>query len=241
MNTKLLIITVLMFAFIMPGMAQKKKKNSKKDKNVAVIDTIVLKAKVDSISYGLGVLMGTQLKRSGFDSISTAKLILGMDEAMSGKKTLITPEIANAILNQYAQEMNNAKGKKNMDAGKAFLEKNKADSGVVVLQSGLQYKILKAGTGNKPLPTDKVKVHYHGTLIDGTVFDSSVKRGEPIELNVNGVIQGWQEALQLMPEGSKWKLFIPASLGYGEKGAGGTIGPNSTLIFEVELISIVKE
>jgi FKBP-type peptidyl-prolyl cis-trans isomerase FklB len=241
MNTKLLIITILMFALIMPGMAQKKKKNSKKDKNAAVIDTIVLKSNVDSISYGLGVLMGTQLKRSGFDTISTAKLVLGMEEALKDKKTIMTPELANSLLNQYAQEKANAKGKINQEASKAFLEKNKADSGVVVLQSGLQYKILKVGTGNKPSPTDKVKVHYHGSLIDGTVFDSSVQRGEPIELNVNGVIQGWQEALQLMPEGSKWKLFIPSSLGYGEKGAGGAIGPNATLIFEVELLSIVKE
>jgi FKBP-type peptidyl-prolyl cis-trans isomerase FklB len=242
MKAKLFIITILTVSFLMPGMAQKKKKNSKKDKIEAVADTIFLKTRFDSISYGLGVLFGGNLKRGGLDSINSKLLSRGFDEAMKNQKSIITPETANALLNQYAQDLNKAKGEKNLVAGQAFLEKNKADSGVIVLPSGLQYKILKAGTGDKPTLNDKVKVHYHGTLIDGTVFDSSVERGEPIELNVGGVIEGWKEALQLMPVGSKWRLFVPSNLGYGERGAQGSpIGPNSTLVFEVELISINKE
>jgi FKBP-type peptidyl-prolyl cis-trans isomerase FklB len=242
MKAKLFIITILTVSFLMPGMAQKKKKNSKKDKIEAVSDTIFLKTKLDSISYGLGVLFGGNLKRGGLDSINSKLLSMGFDAAMKNQKSSISPETANALLNQYAQDLNKAKSDKNLAAGQAFLEKNKTDSGVVVLPSGLQYKILKVGTGEKPTLNNKVKVHYHGTLIDGTVFDSSVERGEPIELNVGGVIEGWKEALQLMPEGSKWRLFVPSNLGYGEKGAQGSpIGPNATLIFEVELISISKE
>jgi FKBP-type peptidyl-prolyl cis-trans isomerase FklB len=240
MNTKLFIITVLLFSIMMPGMAQKKKKNSKKDK-IEAADTIIFKTKIDSVSYGLGLLFGGNLKRGGIDSLNSDLVFRAFNEAMKGQKTLLTPENANAVLNKFAQDLNGAKSKKNFDAGVAFLEKNKKDSGVIVLPSGLQYKILIAGNGDKPTLNDKVKVHYHGTLIDGTVFDSSVQRGEPIDLSVGGVIEGWKEALQLMPVGSKWKLFVPSQLAYGERGAGGSIGPNSTLIFEVELISIVKE
>jgi FKBP-type peptidyl-prolyl cis-trans isomerase FklB len=128
----------------------------------------------------------------------------------------------------------------NNAVGQKFLDENKKKPGVVTLPSGLQYIVIKEGTGAKPVLTDKVTTHYHGTLIDGTVFDSSVERGEPASFPVNGVIKGWTEALQMMPVGSKWKLFVPPALGYGERGAGGVIGPNATLIFEVELISINK-
>jgi FKBP-type peptidyl-prolyl cis-trans isomerase FklB len=242
MKAKLFIITILLVSFLMPNMAQKKKKNSKKDKLEIVTDTVILKTRIDSISYGLGVLFGSNLKRGGLDSLSSKILSRGFDDVMKNKQTIITSEMANTLLNQYAMELNKAKGDKNLAEGKAFLEKNKADSGVIVLPSGLQYKILKAGTGEKPTLNDKVTVHYHGTLIDGKVFDSSVERGEPIQLSVGGVIEGWKEALQLMPVGSKWRLFVPANLGYGETGAQGSpIGPNTTLIFEVELISINKE
>ncbi len=125
-------------------------------------------------------------------------------------------------------------------AGEKFLEENKNKPGVITLQSGLQYQVLKEGTGPKPGPTEKVKCHYHGTLIDGTIFDSSVDRGQPATFAVNGVIKGWVEALQLMPVGSKWKLFIPANLAYGDRQAGAKILPGATLIFEVELLEIVK-
>jgi FKBP-type peptidyl-prolyl cis-trans isomerase FklB len=245
MKAKLLIITILSISFLMPGMAQNKKertKKSKKNKTEALADTAFLKTRIDSVSYGLGILFGSNLKRGGIDSLNSQLLTRGFDEALKDQKTRITPDVANALLNQYAMELNKAKGQKNLAAGQAFLEKNKADSGVVVLPSGLQYKIIKAGTGEKPTLNNKVTVHYHGTLIDGTVFDSSIQRGEPIELTVGGVIEGWKEALQLMPVGSKWKLFVPSNLGYGETGAQGSpIGPNSALIFDVELISINKE
>lgn len=133
-----------------------------------------------------------------------------------------------------------AKAGVNLEKGKKFLEDNGKRKGVITLPSGLQYEILKEGNGPKPTATDKVTTHYHGTTIDGKVFDSSVERGQPAQFGVNQVIPGWTEALQLMPVGSKWKLFIPSNLAYGESGAGGAIGPNETLVFEVELISIDK-
>jgi FKBP-type peptidyl-prolyl cis-trans isomerase FklB len=240
MKAKLFIITILTVLFLMPDMAQKKKKNSKKGKTTEVVDTILLKNQLDSASYGLGVLFGNNFKKGGIDSLNTTLLAKALNETMSGQKTLLTPETANNVLNLYAQKLTKDKGSKNLVEGKAFLAKIKTDSGVVALQSGLLYKVIKQGNGEKPTLNDKVKVHYHGTLIDGTVFDSSVARGEPIDLSVNGVIPGWTEALQLMPVGSKWKLYIPSNLAYGEQ-AMQTIGPNSTLIFDVELISINKE
>ncbi|MBU2636230.1 MAG: FKBP-type peptidyl-prolyl cis-trans isomerase, partial [Bacteroidetes bacterium] len=138
------------------------------------------------------------------------------------------------------EEKINAEKDKNKIEGEAFLAENKKDKDVITLPSGLQYKIITAGTGPKPKSTETVAVHYSGTLIDGTEFDSSFKRGEPATFPVTGVIKGWVEALQLMPVGSKWKLFIPTDLAYGERGAGGVIGPNATLIFEIELLSINK-
>jgi FKBP-type peptidyl-prolyl cis-trans isomerase FklB len=140
----------------------------------------------------------------------------------------------------YMQKSKAEKSAGNKKIGENFLAANKNKPGVVALPSGLQYSVIKAGAGPKPALTDKVKVHYHGTLIDGKVFDSSVERGEPIELNVNGVIPGWTEALQLMPVGSKWKLFIPSNLAYGDQQAGPLITPGSTLIFDVELLDIIK-
>ena len=196
-------------------------------------------------SYAIGMNWGTGLHKQGID-VDSAALIQGMKDALAGSKTLLTEEEARAALMQLQSEMQakqQEKAKQEGEAGKkegdAFLAANKGKEGVVTLPSGLQYKILKEGTGPKPTADDSVVCNYKGTLINGTEFDSSYKRGEPATFPVGGVIKGWTEALQLMPVGSKWQLFIPADLAYGPRGTpGGPIGPNSTLIFEVELMSI---
>ena len=149
------------------------------------------------------------------------------------------PAEANEILEEFMQQTNEDESKSNLEAGLQFLEKNKAEPEVEELPSGLQYKVLEQGEGESPTAESRVKCHYHGTLVDGTVFDSSVERGQPALFPVNAVIQGWTEALQMMPVGSKWRLFVPPELAYGEQGAGDVIGPNATLVFDVELLEIV--
>ena len=200
-----------------------------------------LKNEVDSLSYALGVLFGKNiqatLQSGGFDNIDVDLFVQTFLKAIKNESVSMTPEQANMYVNEQYMKMQQSKYEPNLVVGREFLEKNKKEPGVVALPSGLQYKIITAGTGEKPTLTDKVTVHYHGTLLNGTVFDSSVQRGQPIELPVNGVIQGWIEALQLMPVGSKWMLYIPSELAYGSRQSG-MIEPNSTLIFEVELISI---
>jgi len=193
---------------------------------------------VDSVSYGIGATIGRNLKKDGLDSIDVDLLARGIKEVFEGKELAFTPEAAQAVIQGYVAGIQAKKGEVTVAAGKKFLEENSKKPGVITLPSGLQYMIMKEGTGPKPTAEDKVTTHYHGTLLDGKVFDSSVERGQPVSFAVNGVIPGWTEALQLMPVGSKWKLFIPSNLAYGERGAGGDIGPNETLIFEVELISI---
>jgi len=200
----------------------------------------------DKMSYALGVNLAANLKSQGFDSINPVLFAEALDNAMKSKALKMTPAECSAFLNDFYGKMQQAKAEQekakyadNIKAGEDFLSKNKLQKGVVTLPSGLQYMVLKAGTGEKPKPTDKVKTHYHGTLLDGTVFDSSVDRGQPISFGVNQVIKGWTEALQLMPVGAKWKLFIPYNLAYGDRSAG-KIPPYSTLIFEVELIGIEK-
>jgi FKBP-type peptidyl-prolyl cis-trans isomerase len=199
-------------------------------------------------SYAIGMNLGGGLHRQNIDVDSEA-LVQGLKDTLSGNKTLLTEEEARAALMQLQSEMQakmqakqTAEGEANKKEGDAFLAANKTKEGVVTLPSGLQYKILKEGSGPKPTPTDSVVCNYKGTLINGTEFDSSYKRGEPATFPVTGVIKGWTEALQLMPVGSKWQLFVPADLGYGPRGTpGGPIGPNSTLIFEVELMSIKEK
>ena len=212
----------------------------KKAKNNANYDDVKLSTQLDSVSYSMGMSIGSNIKTQGVDSVNYEAFVKGLQNAISGGDTLITMEQSNNLLSSYFNNLQQKKMQKNVEAGKKFLEENKTKEGVVTLPSGLQYKIIKAGTGPKPTANDKVKTHYHGTLIDGTVFDSSVQRGEPISFPVNGVIKGWTEALQLMPVGSKWMLYIPSDLAYGDRGAGQQIGPNSTLIFEVELLEIEK-
>lgn len=204
----------------------------------------VLKTEKEKLSYSIGMEIGGNLKRQAVD-VEVDLLLKGLKDAFSGAKTLLTEQEVRQILTAFQKEMvakqkEAAKvlGEKNKKEGEAFLAENKKKPGVITLPSGLQYKVLKAGTGKKPKATDTVKTHYRGTLIDGTEFDSSYRRGEPATFPVNGVIRGWTEALQLMEEGAKWQLFIPPGLAYGERGAGPSIGPNATLIFEVELISV---
>lgn len=206
---------------------------------------VTLASKNDSVSYALGVLIGESNKQQmkeapGVDQLDKKIMIAAFEQAFMGDSVQIKAEKANATIQAFFAEVTKAEGDKNLSAGEEFLAANKSKAGVVTLESGLQYEILTAGTGTKPKLEDQVKCHYHGTTIDGTVFDSSVERGEPATFPVNRVIPGWTEALQLMPIGSKWKLYIPAALAYGERGAGKDIKPNSTLIFEVELLEIVK-
>lgn len=200
----------------------------------------------DSVSYALGVLIGENNKQQmksapGVDQLNKEIILAGFEKAFSGDSVQIKPEKANAAIQAFFAKVSKGEGEKNLKEGEEFLATNKAKAGVVTLPSGLQYEIIKAGTGPKPKAEDQVKCHYTGTTIDGKVFDSSVQRGEPAVFPVNRVIPGWTEALQLMPVGSKWKLFIPAALAYGERGAGQDIKPNSTLIFEVELLEIEKK
>ena len=193
---------------------------------------------MDSLSYSLGVLVAQNLKQQGFEGVDAEVVAKGISDVLNNSKLAIDEAQANMVIKHYLQEQKAAKYKDNLEAGKQFLAKNAKKDGVTTLPSGLQYSIIKQGEGPVPTRSDKVKTHYHGTLIDGTVFDSSVERGEPISFPVTGVIAGWTEALQLMPVGSKWKLYIPYDLAYGERGAGPTIGPYTTLIFEVELLDI---
>lgn len=199
----------------------------------------------DSVSYAIGASIGKNFSQQKLD-INVDFVAAGIRDEMASK-TMFTPEEIQTILQAFQErqmsKMNAEKAKAGEEAkkrGAEFLAKNKTQSGVMTTPSGLQYMVMKEGSGAKPQATSTVKVHYTGTLIDGKVFDSSVQRGEPIEFPLNGVIPGWTEGVQLMKVGSKYKFFIPSELGYGERGAGQDIGPNEVLVFEVELLDIVK-
>ncbi len=206
--------------------------------------TLVLTTPKDKFSYALGMNLGTSLHRQSVP-VDPNILLRGLKDSLAGGKTLLTEDQARAALTEVQNEMRKkqqeqmqAAGEANKKEGEAFLAANKGKDGIVTLPSGLQYKILTQGTGAKPTSADTVVCNYRGTLINGTEFDSSYKRGQPATFPVSGVIKGWTEALPLMAVGSKWQLFIPAELAYGERAPGPEIGPNSTLIFEVELLSI---
>jgi FKBP-type peptidyl-prolyl cis-trans isomerase FklB len=210
-------------------------------------DKTELKDAKQKASYAIGMDIGSNFKRQEVD-VDPKSLAAGITDSLTGK-TLLTDEQAKEVLNEFRTQMmakmeskQKEAGDKNVKAGEDFLAANAKKEGVKTTSSGLQYKVLKAGKpdGKSPKATDKVKVHYHGTLIDGTVFDSSVQRGEPAQFGVNEVIPGWTEVLQLMKEGDKWQVYIPSKLAYGARGAGPQIGPNSTLVFDVELLSIEK-
>lgn len=202
------------------------------------------KTKKEKISYSIGENIGKNMKTQGID-LDQGLLTQGIKDGLNNSKTAMSDKDMEAAMTSFQQEMmgkmqakQKVVGEKNVKEGEAFLAANKKKEGVVTLSSGLQYKILKSGDGPKPTKDQTVKCHYRGTLIDGTEFDSSYKRGEPTEFPIGQVIKGWTEALQLMPVGSKWQLFIPSDLAYGPEGRGQTIGPNATLIFDIELISI---
>jgi FKBP-type peptidyl-prolyl cis-trans isomerase FklB len=198
----------------------------------------------DKISYSIGHQIGGDFKRQGVE-LRSDLVVKGIKDATEGAKPMMAPEEMNRTLVDLKrkvtvaqQEEGKKMAEKNRAAGEAFLAENGKKEGVVTLPSGLQYKVLKEGAGESPAPTARVTVQYRGTLLDGTEFDSSYKRNQPATFKVNGVIRGWTEALQLMKPGAKWQLFIPANLGYGDRGAGPLIPPGSTLIFEVELLSV---
>ncbi|MFM7543582.1 MAG: FKBP-type peptidyl-prolyl cis-trans isomerase [Ignavibacteria bacterium] len=205
-----------------------------------------LKTQKDKASYSIGVSIGKNLKDQKVE-ITTDILVKGLLDAYTGAKTQLTEKEMGDVLTQFqqeimakAQEEAAKKGGENKTKGEKFLADNKNKPGVKSTPSGLQYSVITEGTGPKPTASSTVKVHYTGKLIDGTTFDSSVDRGEPVEFPLNGVIKGWTEGVQLMSKGSKYKFYIPAELAYGERGAGNAIGPNETLVFEVELLDIVK-
>jgi FKBP-type peptidyl-prolyl cis-trans isomerase FklB len=206
---------------------------------------LALKTQKDKASYAIGLNIGKSMQKDSVD-VDTSILLRGLKDGLAGSKPLLTDDEARAVMVTLQTEMRKkqeekalVQGDANKKEGEAFLADNKTKEGVITLPSGLQYKILKEGTGPKPVATDTVVCNYKGTLLDNTEFDSSYKRGQPATFPLNNVIKGWTEALQLMPVGSKWELFIPSELAYGARGGpGGSIGPNATLIFEVELMSV---
>ena len=205
---------------------------------------MVLRTPRDKASYAIGANIGKSMKKEGVD-LDPSILARGIRDGITGNKPLLTDAEAQAAMVAFSAQMKEKQGAKmavvgeaNKKVGEAFLAANKSKPGIVALPSGLQYKIVTPGTGPKPAPDDSVVCNYSGTLIDGTEFDSSYKRGQPATFPVTGVIKGWTEALQLMPVGSKWQLFVPADLAYGTRSPGPEIGPNSALVFEVELMSI---
>lgn len=195
---------------------------------------------MDKISYALGLSMANNLKASGFENLNMDEFMKAVSEVYNQQPTSMTSEEAKNLLNNYFAELQQKADEQNKKKGETFLSENKKRSEVITTASGLQYEIIKQGNGAKPSETDTVRCHYEGRLIEGRVFDSSYKRNQPADFPVNQVISGWVEALQLMPVGSKWRLFIPSELAYGVHGAGDVIGPNEALIFDVELLEIVK-
>ncbi len=195
---------------------------------------------MEKVSYALGLSIGNNLIGSGITGVNLEKFVQGVQDVLEQKTAEISYDEAKIVLDEYFQDLANKMQALNKQIGVEFLAQNKQKAGVVELPSGLQYQVLTEGTGAKPSATDQVQCHYHGTMLDGQVFDSSVQRGEPAVFGVNQVIAGWVEALQLMQEGAKWRLFIPYQLAYGERGAGQSIPPFATLIFDVELLKVIK-
>jgi FKBP-type peptidyl-prolyl cis-trans isomerase FklB len=213
----------------------------------AAQEATAFKTEKEKISYALGMDLAEKIRAQGME-VDAEFLARAIRESLTGGKTLLTEEEKQATLTALQKDLRakqaearRAQAEGNLKEGAAFLAENKTKEGVVTLPSGLQYKVLRAGDGKKPTADDTVVVHYRGTLIDGTEFDSSYKRNQPTTLPVKGVVKGWTEALQLMPVGSKWQLFLPTDLAYGERGGGRVIGPNAALVFEVELLSIKEK
>ena len=194
---------------------------------------------MDKFSYAIGLGIGQNLLSMGAQGINVEDFAQAIADVLNRNELAMSHNEAREIVNKYFMELEEKMNAENIEKGKAFLAENAKKEGIVTLPSGLQYEVITEGNGKKPSATDRVKCHYEGTLIDGTLFDSSIKRGQPAVFGVNQVIRGWVEALQLMTEGSKWRLFIPSELGYGAQQAGEMIPPHSTLIFEVELIEVL--
>ena len=194
---------------------------------------------MDKFSYAIGLGIGQNLLSMGAQGINVEDFAQAIADVLNRNETAISHNEAREIVNKYFAELEAKMNAENIEKGKTFLAENAKKEGIITLPSGLQYEVITEGNGKKPGATDRVKCHYEGTLIDGTLFDSSVKRSQPAVFGVNQVIKGWVEALQLMSEGAKWRLFIPSDLGYGAQGAGEMIPPHSTLIFEVELIEVL--
>ena len=239
---KILLATTFFAAIALPSFAQTTHTAATHTTahKPATAAPVVLKTTQDSLSYAIGLSLANFYKQQNITGVNTALVMRAITDVNKGTKLPMDEQQANACIVNYMQKEKAAKASVAKKQGEEFLAANKTKPGVVTTPSGLQYLVLKTGTGPKPALTDMVRVHYHGTLIDGRVFDSSVERGQPIELAVNGVIPGWTEALQMMPVGSKWRLFIPSNLAYGDQQAGPMIAPGSTLVFEVELLDIVK-
>jgi FKBP-type peptidyl-prolyl cis-trans isomerase FklB len=234
-HTKLIGISLICLGFAFTASAQKGKKQTNPTNNM----NTELKNETDTVSYGLGLLISKNLASQGFDSINIDAFIKAMKDVMAKQPTKISEQQAQTLVQNFAAKKKNAEAEKNLKEGIAFLEKNKLRKEVITTASGLQYEILKQGTGEKPKDLNtQVTAHYHGTLIDGRVFDSSVNRGQPFKTRVGGVIKAWQEALMLMNVGTKLRIYCPSELAYGPQGAGQMIGPNTVLIFEMELLSI---
>jgi len=232
---RVLLVLLLGFVFVLTGCNEEKKKPTPK------LETLNQK-----VSYSIGYDLAKNFKENGF-ALDLDQLSVGLQDGDNGTAPKLDKEQMTATMNEFQQFVMESQQKKiaqqaekNSEDGKAFLAENKTKDGVVTLESGLQYKVLKAGSGSKPGIDDVVQVHYRGTLVDGTQFDSSYDRGEPVEFPVSRVIAGWTEALQLMEVGAKWQLFIPAQLAYGSQAMGNVIEPNSVLIFDVELLKIVS-
>jgi len=241
LTLRLILAGFLSIGITLGNAAEEKDKKGKAKTEEKKTDA-TFKNTLDKVSYSIGVDIGSSFKRQSLE-VNPEFLASGIKDALAGKALLTEQEVRNTLM-AYQQELQAKQGEirkqqaeKNKKEGDAFLAENKKKKGVKTLPSGLQYKVIKEGKGKSPQPTDAVVAHYQGTLIDGTEFDSSYKRGQPATFPVSGVIPGWTEALQLMKEGSKWQLFIPPHLAYGEQG-NPRIPPNSTLIFEVELISV---
>src|ERR1700682_6425987 len=233
MKKYILLILVSFTAFSLFAQSKKKSATTANPATIARLNN-----QTDSLSYSIGIMLASFYKQQGIMKINDTLVNKAIKDKMNGDSTLLTEAQCNQVLMGFIEKAKADKASASKKQGAAFLAENKTKPGVITTASGLQYIVLRQGTGPKPLATDKVKCDYEGTLIDGTVFDSSIKQGKPIEFNVNGVIRGWTEALQLMNTGSKWRLFIPSDLAYGDQQMGPDIKPGSTLIFEVELLEI---
>ena len=231
------ILFILFVVSTMSIYAQTKKPVPKKNTPVKT-QAPLLKNAIDSFSYAIGIEGASYYKSQGATSVNPAIIQKAFQDVFANNNLILTPEQCNMTIQQKLSAFMAGKANVTKAEGKKFLAENKKKPGIVELPNGLQYEIIKQGTGEKPNITDTVKAHYRGTLINGQEFDNSYTRGQPLEIPVNGVIQGWQLALQMMPVGSKWKLYIPSDLGYGDRGAGGVIPGGATLIFEIELLEI---